>query len=204
MSTEMKQLIRRAVAQALVLILTSTYCFSQDATPAAQAPAAGAGKLNILIISGDGAINNIKSRTAREMIVEVRDENNKPVAGAAVVFLLPSSGPGVAAPGGSSLISSVTDQAGRAAARGLKVNPQAGRFNVQVRANFQQRSGQTVISQSTSIAAAAGISGLTIGLIAAGVVVGVVAGVVATQSGGNSSRPSVGVSPGNPSAGPPR
>lgn len=204
MGIEMKQVIRWVTAQLLVFVLGMSLGFSQEPNPSGPAPAAGGGKLNILILKGDGAINNIKSRTAREVIVEVRDENNKPVAGAAVVFLLPSAGPGVAAPGGASMVSTVTDSAGRAAARGLKPNPQAGRFNIQVRANFQQLTGQAVVSQSTAIAAAAGISGLTIGLIVAGVVGGVVGGVVATQGGGGASKPSVGVNPGSPSAGPPR
>ena len=49
-------------------------------------------KLNIVIVEGDGAINNIRQRTAREPIVQVEDENNMPVAGATVYFLLPESG----------------------------------------------------------------------------------------------------------------
>ena len=46
--------------------------------------------LNIVIVEGDGAINNIRQRTAREPIVQVEDQNHKPVAGAAVVFALVS------------------------------------------------------------------------------------------------------------------
>ena len=37
----------------------------------------------IEVVEGDGAINNIRQRTAREPIVQVEDENHKPVAGAA-------------------------------------------------------------------------------------------------------------------------
>jgi hypothetical protein len=57
----------------------------------AQAPAH---TLNLVIVEGDGAINNIRQRTAREPIVQVEDENHKPVAGAAVIFLLPEHGAG--------------------------------------------------------------------------------------------------------------
>ncbi len=60
------------------------------AAPQAPAPA----KLNIVIVEGEGAINNIRQRTAREPIVQVEDENHRPVAGAAVLFLLPENGPG--------------------------------------------------------------------------------------------------------------
>src|SRR5579863_5849082 len=57
-------------------------------------------KLSIVILEGEGAINNIKQRTAREPIVRVEDENHKPVAGAAVVFTLPSQGAGGTFAGG--------------------------------------------------------------------------------------------------------
>lgn len=49
--------------------------------------------LNLVVLEGEGATNNIRQRTAREPIVQVEDENHKPVAGAIVVFTLPSNGP---------------------------------------------------------------------------------------------------------------
>ena len=48
--------------------------------------------LEILIVEGEGAINNVKQRVNREPIVQVEDENHKPVAGAAVTFFLPNDG----------------------------------------------------------------------------------------------------------------
>ena len=42
--------------------------------------------LNLIVVEGEGAINNIRQRTARETIVQVEDENRKPVADAVVVF----------------------------------------------------------------------------------------------------------------------
>jgi hypothetical protein len=160
-------------------------------------------KLNIVVINGDGAVNNIKSRTARETIVEVRDENNKPVAGASVVFLLPDSGPGLVSSQGGRMITTVTDQSGRAAARGLKPNGQAGNFQMQVRANFQSAFGQTVIAQSNMVAATAAISGLTLAIIGIAAAAAGGAAYAVTRDGGP-SRQSVGVNAGNPSAGAPR
>src|SRR5205085_1254063 len=49
-------------------------------------------KIHIQIISGEGPINYSKTRVNRETIVEVQDENNRPVAGAAILFLLPGDG----------------------------------------------------------------------------------------------------------------
>src|SRR5690349_15440587 len=50
--------------------------------------------LKIVVVRGEGFSNNLKKRVAREPIVEVRDRNNKPVAGATVTFALPGAGPG--------------------------------------------------------------------------------------------------------------
>lgn len=169
--------------------------------PAVQDP--DAPKLNIIVIRGDGAINNIKSRTAREIIVEVRDENNKPVAGASVAFLLPDSGPGLVSSNSGRMVNAMTDANGRAAARGLRPNGQNGNFNVQVRANYQQSFGQIVITQSNVIAAGAAISGLAVALISLGAAAAAGTVYALTRDSGP-SRSSVGVNPGTPSAGAPR
>jgi hypothetical protein len=54
-------------------------CVAVSSVPAVfgQAPVH---TLNLVIVEGDGVINNIRQRTAREPIVQVEDENHKPVA----------------------------------------------------------------------------------------------------------------------------
>ena len=80
------------------------FCLSwvapQEAQTPSPAPAPAPAKLNLVIVEGEGAINNIKQRTSRETIVRVEDENHRPVAGAAVAFLLPDYGPSGAFVGG--------------------------------------------------------------------------------------------------------
>src|SRR5258708_33963225 len=49
-------------------------------------------RLNLVIVEGDGAINNLRQRVAREPVVQGEDENHRPLARAAVVFSLPSQG----------------------------------------------------------------------------------------------------------------
>lgn len=185
------QLLRKFSIQLLALLLIQASLPGQEA------------KLNIIVISGDGAINNLKSRTARETIVEVRDENNKPIAGASVVFLLPDSGPGLVSSNGTRMITTMTDANGRAAARGLKPNGQSGRFNLQVRANYQQSFGQIAISQSNIVAAGAVLSGLTLTIIAIGAAAAAGTAYAVTRDNGP-GRASVGVNAGAPSAGAPR
>src|SRR6202050_1254666 len=101
---------------------------SMPATPVVEAQAGGP-LLNIVIVEGDGAINNIRQRTAREPIVQVEDENHKPVAGAAVVFALPSQGAGGTFAGGAHTLSVVTDSQGRAVAHGFHPNSVQGQYN---------------------------------------------------------------------------
>src|ERR1700731_2498392 len=86
------------------------------------------GQLNIVIVEGDGAINNVRQRTAREPIVQVEDENHKPIAGAAVVFLLPNQGASGVFANGSRSLTVITDSQGRAIARGFRPNKVQGQL----------------------------------------------------------------------------
>ncbi len=96
------------------------------------APPEGSGGIVITILEGEGALNDIRQRTAREPIVQVDDENHRPIAGAAVVFLLPQSGPGGTFADGSLKFSTVTDSNGRAVGKGLQPNKASGSYQIQV------------------------------------------------------------------------
>ena len=114
-----------------------------DGLLASAAEPEGSGQpLQIEILDGEGALNNIRARTAREPIVQVTDKNHKPVAGALVVFAIqPGSKSGGLlhrAPNasfhGSRILRVQTDQSGRAVAHGLTPNGQAGSFAIEVTA----------------------------------------------------------------------
>lgn len=104
-------------------------------------------ELKIVILEGDGFINNVRKRTARDAVVEVRDRNNKPLAGASVVFLLPSNGPGGAFANGAQSLTVQTNAAGRAVATGLQPNQLTGEFQIQVEARFENQTGRATIRQ---------------------------------------------------------
>lgn len=160
---------------------------------AAIPPQAPPAKLKIVIVEGEGAINNIRQRTAREPIVQVEDENNKPVAGAAVLFLLPGSGPGGTFPGGASSLRVVTDRYGQAVAKGFRHNGQAGKFQIEVSASHEGATATTEINMANAMltaAAAGGVSGKVIAILA--IVGGAAAAgaVVMASGGGNGNGPS--------------
>ncbi len=179
-------------------------------TPARSPGMSGANTsaLNIVIVEGDGAINNVRQRTARETIVQVEDENHKPVAGAAVVFLLPGNGPGGVWANGARTLQVTTDSQGRAAAKGLRPNNQSGKFQIQVEATYQGLTATTAVTQVNAVitGAAAGGGGLSAAkLIAILAVAGgaVAAGAVLATRGGGTSTPSATITPGAPGVGAP-
>ena len=177
------------------------------------APAAGAA-LSITILEGDNAIVNTRQRLSREAIVQVEDENRKPVAGAAVTFFAPNSGPSAVFSNGSNNITILTDSKGQAVVRGIKANQVAGKAEIKITATKEGfRSATSILSQTNAVAAAAGLSAGMIGLIvgigaAAGIGIALGAGGGGSSSGSSSSsssggRPTV-LSPGTPTVGPPR
>lgn len=125
-----------------------------QATWEQEQPGPKPSKLRLEIIEGDGAINNIRQRVAREPVVQVEDENRKPVAGAVVVFTLPQRGASGVFGDGSRILTLLTDQNGRAIARGLQPNGVAGRMPIRVNASFRGVTASRTIVQTNSVAGA--------------------------------------------------
>lgn len=104
-------------------------------------------ELNIVVVEGEGAINNVRQRVAREPVVRVEDENHKPIAGAAVVFTLPTEGAtGEFSNGGKSL-TMITDSQGRTTALSLRLNGVAGKMPIHVNASYRGLTARTSITQ---------------------------------------------------------
>jgi len=173
-------------------------------------------KLNLVVVEGEGAINNIKQRTAREPVIQVEDQNHRPIAGAAVVFTLPSQGASGTFAGASHSLTVMSDSQGRAIAHGLRPNNVQGQYQIHVNASYNGQTTSTNISQTNAIvagaaagAAAGGISAKL--LIVLAVAAGAAAGgaIYATHNGGGNNgsaaiNPGVSISPGAGTVGPPR
>jgi len=165
--------------------------------------------ISIVIVEGEGAINNVRQRVAREPIVEVVDENRNPVPGALVTFLLPQSGAGAVFPDGSRMLTVLTGDDGRAVARGLRANSLGGNWEIRVSASYAGATASATIGvvNAAVVGALAGAKLWAILALVGGAAVGGV--VYATQSGnGNGAgvpgRPPTTVTPGSPSVQPPR
>ena len=177
----------RILCTMLAEVLAITY-----STPPAGAQAPEPKQLTISILEGEGAINNIRQRTAREAMVQVQDENHKPIAGVAVTFFLADHGASGVFANGSQSMTVLTDANGQAAMRGMVPNQMAGKMEIRVSARLGNLNADAVITQTNAAGAAAAggaaISGKVIALIvviAAGAAVGA---IVATHGGSSSSN----------------
>jgi hypothetical protein len=167
----------------------------------AQTPAPA--KLNIVILEGEGAINNQRQRVARETIVQVEDENHKPLSGVAVIFLLPDHGPSGVFLDGSRSLMVTTDAQGKAVARGIQANKVAGKMEIRVSAKYQGLTADATIVQTNAAAAAAagGISAKLLTLILIGAAGAAAGTAVALTRGGTTTAV---VTPGTPTVGAPK
>lgn len=167
-------------------------------------------QLNIVVVEGEGAINNVRQRVAREPVVRVEDENHKPVAGAAVVFTLPTEGATGEFGNGSKTLTAMTDSQGQAVAQGLKMNQVAGKVPIHINASYRGLSARTSIMQVSVLPPGAKAStgggghGALIGvLVAVGAAAAGGGAYLATRQGNKSSTPTappapalIGITPG--------
>jgi len=196
-----------AVARALCVLLAEVVLIQTWPVPVSaqeQEPT----KLDISILEGEGSINNIRQRVAREAIVQVNDENHKPIAGVAVTFFLPEHGAGGVFSNGSHSLTVMTDDAGHAVARGMVPNKVAGDVQIRVVARYKSLNADTIIHQQNIAAAAAtagtagaAISGKVLAIIIAVAAAGVAGGAVAATRGGGTSPTTI--TAGTPTVGAP-
>jgi hypothetical protein len=135
-----------ALALTLILPVETLPAQDQDRTP----PPAG---LNLVIVEGDGAINNIRQRVSRDPIVRVEDTNRKPIAGAVVVFTLPTEGATGEFGGGSKSITVNTDAQGLAKAPGLKLGGIGGKLPIRVTASYRGVTSTITMTQFIEVPA---------------------------------------------------
>ena len=191
--------LKSCVAASLPFVLLAAQLRAQEAIQS----------LRIEIVEGDGAINNVRQRFAREPIVQVEDENRKPVAGAVVTFVLPNQGASGVFPNGARTLTTITDNNGRAVARGLRPTNN-GKFEIRVNASKDGKTASTTIGVSNVLAAAA-ITGAKLALllaIAGGAAAGIAVAVNNSGGGGGVATPPATpptvLTPGNPTVGGPR
>jgi len=187
-------------------------------TSAPQAPAATVpapptepGTLQIITLIGRDNVNNVKMPVLTTPVVEVRDQNDRPVEGVTVDFQLPLTGASGAFEDGTRRRETITNSQGQASAP-YTPNTETGRFDIQVKATLGNRTGMALIPQRNATEAEAvrqpgtGFKHkklvIVVAVIAAGAVVGIVLGTRG-GSGSTSSNPTLTITPGIPTVGGP-
>ena len=171
--------------------------------------------LRVIALAGDGEMNDLERRVMAPLVVQVVDQNDRPVEGADVVFRFPLNGPGALFADQKNAKTARTNAQGQAAATGWAANGELGKFQVHVTAAYGNQIGEITISMTNVERLAK--DGKTyrskhrhwysskwakIGLIAAGAAV--VAGIVlATRGSGGTTTHPVTISPGSPTVGAP-
>jgi hypothetical protein len=201
----------------------------QPAAPAAtppappQAPSAlpTAASLKVVPLAGKGEANDLERKIMAPLVVEVLDQNDRPVEGAEVVFRFPINGPGATFPGGKTSQTVRTNSQGQAAAMNWLANDQVGRFDVHVNASYGNQVGETTfqMSNAAKVVQKPGNNGFSrekhswfsptwvkVAIIAGGAALAV--GIVlATRGGGSAATtatsPTVTITPGPPTVGAP-
>ena len=160
---------------------------------AGVAAAADQRPLQINVLEGEGAFNDIKKGVGRAPVVEVKDEAGAPVENAKVVFQLPDTGASGAFLDGSRTFVGTTDRQGRAAAPALKPNKIEGQFAIVVTASKDGSTGRAEIRESNTLAGGQAMKGggghgtaLKIGLAAASIGGGIIALVARGHGSSNS------------------
>jgi len=211
-----------------LLSLTPLFGDPQAAPPAGapQAPAAAAPApaplpvvqgLKILVLAGKDEANDLSTKIMAPVVVQVIDQNDRPVEGAEVIFRFPISGPSAVFSGGKTSQTVRTNGGGQAAAMNWFANDQTGRFDVHISANYGNQVGETTfqminaakVERTRSVAKKNpswfAPKWVKIAVVAAGA--GIVAGVILGTRGGKSSSaattPTITITPGSPTIGGP-
>ena len=184
--------------------------------PMAQLPVVQ--NLKVIALAGKDEMNDLERHVMAPLVVEVLDQNDRPVEGAEVVFRFPLQGPGATFPDQKTSQTVRTNSQGEAPARNWVANNQVGAFQVHATATYGNQMGEITIPMSnvTRIVETKrdrrrqnwwSTRKFKIAVIAGGAAIAT-AIILAKEVGGGSSAktaapPTVTITPGSPSIGGP-
>ena len=207
---------RQRMAQVLVVLLACSQILGAQGPPPADAQPSlpTVQSLKVTSLVGNRGVNDLERRVMTPLVVQVLDQNSRPVDGAQVVFRFPLKGPGASFPNQQTSQTVRTNADGQAAAVGWMANREVGSFQVEVTASRGNEVGSATISMTNATRIVGydqakhknwwSSKWAKIGVVAG--VAGVVTGIVlATHGGGsvNTGNSTVTATPGSPTIGGP-
>lgn len=201
----------------ILAVLLALPPFAGAQTPAAQAPGQIAPiaslqtqDLRVVPLAGNGEYNDLQRLIMAPLVVQVLDQDGRPLEGAQVVFSFPLQGPTATFGNKQSSQTTRTNADGQAAATGWVANT-PGTFQVKVTATRGNEIGETTIMMTNATKVVEtrkekhkswwSSKWAKIGVIA--VAAAVVVSVVLIERGGSSTT-TVTASPGSPTIGAPQ
>lgn len=104
-------------------------------------------QMNIVVLEGEAAINDIKARRTAPITIQVRDGNRYPIRGAEVVWTLPESGASARFPGGGRTATTKTDDQGRVRVSGLAPDDAVGAVQIRITASHGEEKAEATVTQ---------------------------------------------------------
>jgi hypothetical protein len=101
-----------------------------------------------VVLEGEGGVNSIRQGSAQEMVVQVTDQEDRPLAGASVTFVLPATGASATFVDGSKMVTLITDDKGQARVVGMRPNSLEGKFEIRITAGYQGQMARAAITQT--------------------------------------------------------
>lgn len=135
-----------------ILLTMAPPAFSQAGRPRTEpgTPLPTIQSLKVIPLAGDGEINDLERKVMSPMVIQVLDQNGRPVEGANVVFRFPLEGPSATYPNNQNSQKVRTNADGQAAATGWMANNQTGKFEVRATASRGNEFGEAVITMTNS------------------------------------------------------
>lgn len=179
----------------------------------AQEPTATVQNLKIIALAGNGEVNDLERKVMAPLVVQVLDQNARPVDGAEVIFRFPVKGPSATFANQKSSQTFRTDADGQASANGWMANNEVGNFTIQVTATRGNEMGTISVAMSNATRVSSDVktkhkswwssrTGKIVLISAAAVAVTVT--VVLLTRGSSKSTTTVTAAPGSPTIGGPQ
>jgi hypothetical protein len=170
--------------------------------------------LSVIALAGNNEKNDLERKIMAPLVVQVLDQNSRPLEGAEVVFRFPLSGPGATFRNQQTSKTVRTDGKGQASATGWIANNELGTFQVRVTASYGNEIGETTVTMTNAPRVSAEDKKGTRGrgwwsspwakaAVIGGAAAAVAGIVLATTGGGGSSGHTVTITPGPPVVGAP-